>query len=187
MGPFDALTSRYWPLGRSFGRVGLVGVIALLASIGVHVVHVEPARARADAWRQQLLSDQPSLSPALAEQRRFVESASARLRGFETRLPTVGQLADVLERLHRIADRHGLVWKVGEYRLHPSEPRMPYARYEVNVPLTGTYTQLRTFVGESLRELPGAALEGLTIRRETISRPQSDAVLKLVVFLREAE
>ena len=89
---------------------------------------------------------------------------------------------DWLGEVHLAAARHGLVLETGEYRLqHPPGARL--ARYELELPLKGTYPQLRAFLADVLKKIPAAAVDDVVIRRETVASPQLDAKVRLFVYL----
>lgn len=180
----SAFTSPYWPYGRSIGTSGLIGGLLLVASLAANLGVLQPARDDVDALQQQLAIAAPAVSsrPAGGESR--VATPEESLSRFYRSLPATADLTDVLERVHLAAAASGLLLKSGDYRLQQQDQEGALARYEMALPLSGTYAQLRSFVGEVLSALPTAALEDVSIRRETIGQARSESVLRLVVFIR---
>jgi hypothetical protein len=56
--------------------------------------------------------------------------------------------------------------------------------YAILLPVTADYASLRAFIVDALRELPGLALEEMSLRREDSKSLQLDARLRFVLFLR---
>ena len=73
----------------------------------------------------------------------------------------------------------------GEYKLDRN-PDSRLARYQITLPVTGSYAQLRGFVGQVLADVPAAALEEITLRRESVSSPRLEARIRLTLYLGSA-
>lgn len=80
------------------------------------------------------------------------------------------------------AAHNGLSLEKGEYRLL-RDAQFPLARYQITLPVSGSYAQVRGFVNEVLDRVPSAALEDLTMKRESIGAPQLESRVRLVLFL----
>jgi hypothetical protein len=74
----------------------------------------------------------------------------------------------------------------GEYR--PQQAALGrFIRYQIVLPVNGSYPQVRRFLGESMRDLPGLALDGIHFSREAAGSAQLQAELRFTAFLRKPE
>lgn len=70
----------------------------------------------------------------------------------------------------------------GEYKL-TCDATTRLCRYRVRLPLVGSYLQIRTFVEQSLLELPFASLDELSLRREGVVSDELEASLTMSLHL----
>lgn len=93
-----------------------------------------------------------------------------------------GSLPDQLARLHVVARSTGITLRQGEYRLlRDGDTRL--RRYQILLPVHGSYPGLRQFVSATLRTLPNAALEQVSFERRRIEETEVDAQLRLTLYL----
>jgi Tfp pilus assembly protein PilO len=168
----------------ALGSTGVIGVALLVFAAGLYATAVLPladerASLRAEAERMQTRL-QMSGSPAgrrgtLAEQ----------LATFYAFFPPPQSSPDWLRKIHTAAKAKGLVLQSGEYKLErSSEARL--ARYQITLPVVGSYAQIRGFVGQVLADVPAAALEEITLRRENVASPRLEARIRLTLYLGSA-
>jgi hypothetical protein len=75
-----------------------------------------------------------------------------------------------------------LTLDLGEYSM-VQERGSRLARYQITLPLKGNYAQIRSFIGEVLREVPASSLDDIALKREAIGSPLLDARIKLTLFV----
>jgi Tfp pilus assembly protein PilO len=168
----------------TLGPLGVIGVALLAFAAALYGAAVMPLanereglRAEADRMQARL---QMSGSPAggrgtLAEQ----------LAAFYAFFPAPQSSPDWLGKIHKAAKAKGLVLQSGEYKLErSSDSRL--ARYQITLPVVGSYAQIRGFVGQVLAEVPAAALEEITLRRESVASPRLEARIRLTLYIGSA-
>ena len=74
------------------------------------------------------------------------------------------QTTDWLAKLHGIGAATGVRLKSAAYKAQPAEGRL--ARYEIVLPVSGSYPQIRDFLKRALAEIPVLSLDQLTLKRE---------------------
>ena len=125
-------------------------------------------RAHSNAWRQVGPFFSPKLTPRMkvicGRNAKNVKAAAAQLGWDEA-------ATDWLARLNAIGARSGVQIRSADYRMQKTGTRLE--RYEVVLPLTGSYPQIRAFLGQALAEIPVLSLDQVTIKRE---RAQGGAV-----------
>lgn len=170
-------------LRREAERLGWTGVvgIALLAFAGMLFLSaVVPLRDEvaglrtdaADLQRRLGSGDLAAGRPGVAEQ----------LATFYAFFPPPTSSPDWLGRIHEIAKAKGLQLQSGEYRLERApSPRL--ARYQMTLPVQGSYAQVRGFVNEVLEQVPAAVLEEISLKRDTVEAARVEARIRLTLYL----
>lgn len=164
------------------GRAGVVGIALLGFAVAFHFSTVDPLatelaglRAEADDLQQRL---QPGLGGAKG-------TPAEQLATFYAFFPPPESSPDWLGKINAAARAKGLVLRSGEYKLERSADQK-LARYQITLPVVGSYAQIRGFVGQVLADVPAAALEEITLRRESVSNPTLEARIRLTLYLRSA-
>ena len=90
-------------------------------------------------------------------------------------------LTEWLNKLYAAAAAQQLVLEQGEYRLS-SDKTGKLARYQVTLPVKGSYLQIRQFVDQALIDVPVAALDDINFKREAIGATQLEARIKFTLY-----
>ena len=69
----------------------------------------------------------------------------------------------------------------GDYRL-ASGKGDKIERYQITLPVRGSYAQIRKFIGRLLADLPTASLDGVSFQRQKISDPQVESQIKFTLY-----
>jgi len=166
-------TFRFY-LGR-LGKVGAVGALLIVASLVYDGVVVQPRKV---ALAEQLLRNERA-QRAAAEQRARVEQTTADATG---RPPLAPAAAAALRRLFEAADKAGLELDRGEYRLTEIKEEH-LRRYQLSLPVSGGYPEIRAFVTQTLNADPALALNAIQLHRDRIENPDLDALLNFTLYL----
>ncbi len=177
-----------WELENGLRGIGLPGWVALalvlvcaLAWWGV----VAPLRQEA----QQLDADSSTLQKRLRERGAaaapVVLTAQQQLAEFERRFEGEKSITESLARLHAAARRQGVQLDKAEFKF-VSEAREPLSRYTIVLPVKCDYRALRRFTRDAVRELPGLAMEEVSMRRVDAKSPLLEAQLRFVLFVTKA-
>lgn len=175
------MTRLAWLL-RQYAEVWLATLaLALLGlAAALQLAVLPPLQARADA----LDADTVHLAAAPSRGDSAAEAAARELQSFYRHVDR-GSLPDHLARLHVVARATGITLRQGEYRLlHERDGRL--RRYQIVLPVHGSYPALRTFVSAALQTLPNAALDQVSFERRRIDEQEVDAQVHLTLFLPEA-
>jgi Tfp pilus assembly protein PilO len=106
----------------------------------------------------------------------------SQLSNFYAFFPLSENVPELLGRVNQSALQHQLMLEKGEYKLS-REAEFGLARYQVTLPVRGQYADVRGFVNDVLEAIPSAAVEELTLKRETIDAPELEARVRFVIFL----
>jgi hypothetical protein len=121
-------------------------------------------------------------------ERRSGEPASARPAGAAAKLAAFyaffdkgEQPAEWLGRLHQIAARSGVELRSADYRMQRAAGRLE--RYEITLPVSATYPQLRAFLRGTLAEIPVLSLDQVAIKRQRASDGQVQAEVRVTLHM----
>jgi len=172
-----------WSVKRTLVRLrwpGFVGLGLLVLAAGFALLGVQPARERLRSLdvqsaelRARAGSEQPADEPP---------TQRGQLSNFYAFFPAVDTVPEMLGKVHRAAQRNDLVLEKGEYKL-ARDPDFRLARYEITLPVSAAYSQVRGFVNDVLDAIPTAALEELTLKRESVGDEMLEARVRFAVYL----
>ncbi|HUF79604.1 MAG TPA: GspMb/PilO family protein [Burkholderiales bacterium] len=158
-------------LQRARAELGAAGLLA--AGVIYFVLVLQPLEQRSAALEARLAARAPAAG-------REGASPAARLAGFYRFFETGETAPDWLARLHAAGAAAGVELHSAAYTLHKTGTRIE--RYEMVLPLTGSYPQIRAFLRSALAEIPVLSLDQVQIRREggeREGRVRADARLTL--------
>jgi Tfp pilus assembly protein PilO len=91
------------------------------------------------------------------------------------------QATDWLATLYGIGSATGVQLKSASYRTQPADGRI--VRYEIVLPVAGSYPQIREFLRRSLAEIPVLSLDQINLKRENRNDGAVNAELRLTLHM----
>jgi Tfp pilus assembly protein PilO len=88
---------------------------------------------------------------------------------------------DWLAKLHGIGAATGVQLKSASYRTQPAEGRI--VRYEIVLPVSGSYGQIRDFLKRSLAEIPVMSVDQVTLKKEERKGGALQAEMRLTLHM----
>lgn len=164
-----------WPGVVGLGLLAFAAMLAVSALLPLHR-EVDRLRDEADALARRVgAGDRAGAKPPVQDQ----------LATFYAFFPASDSSPDWLGRIYKIAQAKGVQLQSGEYRIErAASPRL--RRYQMTLPVQGTYAQIRGFVGEVLEQVPAAALEEVTLKRESVESTRVEARVRLTLYMGSA-
>jgi len=163
-------------LDRYLGVAGVLGVALALGAAAFYFSGLAPAEERLALLRTELARSERGAAPArLAGPE---ETLAAFYGNFGARQAAPGALREVFA----AAAAEGLAVEAGEYKM-AREPGARLTRYQIVLPVRGSYLAIRRFLVRALNEVPGLALESFDMRRESIASRGVEARLQLTLYL----
>ncbi len=147
-------------------RLGRPGKFALFLLAGTPVfleAGVRPLEAQSDRLDRSIeraTKEVRSADPGLIR----TASPSAKLTAFYQFFQREEATTDWLAKLYAIAEKSGVTLRMAEYQLIKGPGKLD--RYEIALPLTGDYAQVRAFLENALLEIPVLSLDQLSFRRK---------------------
>lgn len=180
-----ALNRLRWQGAQMLRGIGLPGWVGLALALGCTLGFlglIQPMQREA----QRLEADNDALSQRAAAQAAAAPEVTAtpqqQLAAFEQRFAGERSIAPSLARLQAAAQRRGFTLDQAEFKL-ANEATEPLLRYTIGLPVKADYRALRRFSRDALRDLPGLALDEVSLRRSDPTSPQLEAQLRFVLFL----
>lgn len=174
--------ARYWLEG--IGWPGVAGLALFALSIAVAATAISVRLAEFDAVRAQSEGRQERVTGD-AQSRAHAASRDEQLLKFYGHFPALSTLPDWLERVYGAAEKNGVALEIGEYRL-VQEKNWKLTRYQLTLPVKGSYQQIRGFIAQVLTDVPASAIEEIGFRRDTVGSDRIDARLRLTLYLGRA-
>lgn len=172
-----------WLLRHHAARLALVsGGMLVAAALAQHWLVVRPLEQRVEALQAQAPAAPEGAVQGLNDALLGPRSARQRLDGFYRHVQEDGRLTERLARVHAVARKLGLQLKRADYRLD-SQPGRRLDRYQMTVPIEGTYPAIRAFVSAVLRELPTVSLEQIQYQRPDVTEGLVDAQVSFVFHI----
>jgi hypothetical protein len=161
------------------GAAGLASLALLgLAFLFLHL-GVKPLQVRSEQLREAVRSASQAASPEREAMRGA--TPAAKLAAFYEFFNAEEEAADWLAKLDAIAKQAGIALGSGLYRMRETGTRLE--RYEVTLPLGGSYAQIRTFLESALVQVPVMSLDQVAFHRERASDRQVQAEVRLTLHL----
>lgn len=160
------------------GELGALGIaaLAMLVAAGVfQVVALAPLKAQSAQLAERLARQAP------APQEGAPASTAEKVAAVYAFLKKDEQATDWLAKLHGIGAATGVRMKSATYRSQQTDGRI--VRYEIVLPVSGTYPQIRDFLRRSLDEIPVLSLDQLSLKRESRNDGAVQAELRMTLHM----
>jgi len=138
----------------SLGMSGIAGIFLLACGIFFAHAVVNPLETRAARLQDKASRKAPDAAVPGAEK---VAEVYAYLEKDE-------DATDWLAKLHAIGTATGVQLQSASYRTQKTDAKI--VRYEIALPVAGSYGQIRDFLKRSLAEIPILSVDQLTLKRE---------------------
>ena len=157
-------------LRADLGGLGLAALVLLAAAGLFFTLALQPLQERSRA-----------LQAALERGERGAQAApvSGKLDELYRYLDRAEERTDWLAKLHAIGRATGVQTRSATYRTHAAGERLE--RYEIVLPVSGTYSQIRDFMKRALAEIPVLSLDQMSLKRESRNDGVVNAELRLTL------
>jgi Tfp pilus assembly protein PilO len=167
---------------RQLGWPGITGVGLLSFCLAFFVVTLLPAQKKIAQVAEQTVSLREQIQNAARTMTVNRDAPAEQLVTYYQFFPTGRSSPDWLEKIYRAAQDQNIVLEQGEYRTGRDRAG-PLIRYQITLPVKGTYVQLRTFLAAVLNSVPILSLDQIDFERQKVGDPTIDAKVKLTLYL----
>lgn len=161
------------------GALGIGSAAVLAATVAFSLAAVRPLEARKLALERQL--EERGAGAGLDVVRVSSRDGAGRMEAFYGFFDRPERTDEWLAKLYGIGTAKGLQLRAGTYRLEQTRQR--FDRYQVQLPVRGTYAQVRAFLEAALAEIPVMSLDQVSFRRKAPADAGVEADLVLTLHL----
>jgi Tfp pilus assembly protein PilO len=178
---FSTRTLRYW-IGR-LGPAGFAGLALLAAAAITYTASIQPLEVQKAQLRAEVDTTKRRLAEAAQQRGELLPvTAQEKLGAFYAKFPERDATPDLLEMIFAAADEQQVVLEEGEYT--PGKAKdIGLDTLRINLPVKGSYPQIRKFIAAALAAVPNLALENVVFKREKVDDGSVDAKVTLVLYL----
>jgi Tfp pilus assembly protein PilO len=160
---------------RILERIGVAGV----AAIGL----LAAALLFSNFMVKPLQEKNVSLTEAASRSGRKADNAQsgAKVAAVYEYLRKEEDTTDWLAKLHGIGTATGIQMRTATYRMQPTEGRI--VRYEIVLPVAGSYGQIRDFLKRATLEIPVLSIDQVTLKKEERKGAALQAEMRLTLHM----
>lgn len=173
------LPARFSAAVAALGWPGILGLGLLAFCAAFYASTVGPGQARLGELRAEAARQDRKRPPTLDEDPGYSREA---LNAFYAFFPPGNHLSEQIGKIYRAAQGQALQLERGDYRA-TSDGAGQLTRYQISLPLKGSYTQVRKFVAAVLVDVPHLSLESIQFERQRAGDPAVEARVKFVMYL----
>jgi hypothetical protein len=104
------------------------------------------------------------------------------LDDFRSKLPSQPQATVAIDKIYALATVQRITLARGEYSLG-IDPKTHLARYQILLPVRGSYPQLRRFLHALLGQLPAVVIEDVEFQRKKIADTDLTGRIRMTLYL----
>lgn len=173
-----------WTLARMLRLLGRTGVLAIGLLVIIPPLYFSalvPAQEHLEEMRRSVLAlrDQAKASGATGY---ILQRPDEQLAAFYRVFPEERNSPKLLEKLAALAEKNGLSLNEGEYQAVPDKGGR-LLRFQMMLPVTGEYRQIRAFLSALSVEIPALALENVQFSRQNVADSAVEARIRLALYL----
>ena len=170
----NQLYRSFWKIRDELGLTGLAALL-LLAGAGVFFTLVlQPLKEKSRVLEARASMARDDVRPGQGG------NAAEKVGAVYQYLDKPESTTDWLAKLHAIGAATGVELQSASYKLQPAAGSR-LERYEIVVPLAGSYTQMRDFLKRSLAEIPVLSLDQISLKRESRREGTVQAEVRLTL------
>jgi hypothetical protein len=166
-------------LRHELGWTGQLAIALLVLGAVFYKAALEPMQARS-----QRLAAEVERHAGRAAGQPGASGAAGKLETFYSYLAREERTTDWLAKLYAIGKATGVELQSASYKTQPAQGGSDrIERYEIVLPVAGSYAQMREFLRRALTEIPVMSLDQMALKRETRNDGAVRAELKLTLHL----
>lgn len=166
----------------ALGLPGRLGAALLLFAAAYAAFVVIPADAELARLQANVATAQERLARVQAGMDVLPESPTRQLEQFHRTLPAQAAATQAIDRIYAAAGAESLSLARGEYVL-VADPETRLVRYQIVLPVRGSYPQLRRFLAAALEAVPALSLETVEFQRKQIAETELEGRIRMTLHL----
>jgi len=169
-----------WASRLSWPWIATLGL--LVFCMGIFLSVVIPAQRESDALRQHLSALQKQLHGSERTAATLIRNATpAQLAVFYNYFSAEQSMPDDLQKIVNDAQENQLSLKQGDYRI-ARDKSGKMLRYQITLPISGSYRNIRKFLSRVLSDIPTLSLDGVKFERKKIGDGAIEANIEMSLY-----
>jgi Tfp pilus assembly protein PilO len=168
---------------QKLGWQGLLGLLLIFASLYYWFIVTVPKTRQLQQLQLEFTDLRVNPKQNVSDRSNLEKNDLAKV--FYEALPTQTEVNRQLSAILRIATDNGLVINKVEYEQPVAVS--PLIQYQIKLPLTGSYLQIRQFINQVLNTLPSIALSDISLKREDIAIDSVDTQIQFTLYLQKEQ
>jgi Tfp pilus assembly protein PilO len=183
----------YWYVShyaKRLGIWGLLGLFLIIVSSFFYITKIPALNESTVALMQARLEAESQDHKSIVEEETPpTQNTAEEIETYYERFPKAELLPVILATINQLANQQKIALNSGDYKLSKIKQtddanRKILTKYEITLPVTGQYTQIRTFVAEVLEKLPAIALTDIQMNRESTMDSSVESKLVFILFVK---
>ena len=176
-----------WPLPfkrriSRLSREGTVGLGLLALCLTFYFSALRPTQVRLDQLHASMATAHANLRNTASTMRVDQDTPAEQLVTYYKFFPSQTSTPVWLEKIYQAAQEQNIHLEQGEYRTNRDKAGK-LVRYQITLPVKGSYLQLRNFLAAVLTAVPIASLDHISFERQKIGDEVVEAKVKLTLYL----
>ena len=167
---------------QELGAPGLAGLAMLVLALSYGLVGLLPDWESLQSLSQQTREATEYLAKVEDGSVAAPVVPQRQLDDFRSKLPSQPQATVAIDKIYALAAQERITLSRGEYSLGV-DPKTHLARYQILLPVRGSYPQLRRFLHALLGQLPAVVLEDVELQRKTIADTELTGRIRMTLYL----
>jgi Tfp pilus assembly protein PilO len=183
----------YWYVSHYAKQLGVWGLLGLFLIIGGSLFYITKIPALNTSTKAliqgRLEAESQDHKTTVEEETLPTQNTAEEIATYYERFPKAELLPEILATINQLANQQKISLNSGDYKLSKIKQtddtnRKTLTKYEITFPVTGQYTQIRTFVAEVLEKLPAIALTDIQMNRESTMDSSVESKLVFILFVK---
>jgi Tfp pilus assembly protein PilO len=164
---------------------GMAGMAMLMLAAASYLGMLLPQHSKLEQLAQEVADVQAQQKSAGMNPVADTHSSAAHLRAFYEFFPARQSAPQLLGTLYKAAHAESLSLSEGEYKYSVGKAGA-MGMYQVELPVKGSYVQIRKFIVKVLNTMPSAALEEVSFKRESVGSGVLEARIRFIIYMSAA-
>ena len=177
--PFRWIAYRWM---KELGLPGMVGLAFVVLAAGGYLGIILPDQLKLERLTHEVAAEQERQKTARLKPAVGARSTAASLHTFYEFFPARQKAPRLLAAIYKAARDESINLKEGEYKYGLAKAGR-LSTYQVNLPVKGSYVQIRKFIAKVLNSVPSAALNEVSFKREIVGSTDLDAKISFTIYL----
>jgi Tfp pilus assembly protein PilO len=167
---------------KNLGLPGMAGVVMLVLAVAAYLGMTLPQYSRLNQLTQEVADAQAQQKSAGLNPVADTHSSVAHLRAFYEFFPVRQSAPQLIGTIYKAARAESITLSEGEYKYSLGKAGA-MGMYQVDLPVKGSYVQIRKFIVKVLNAMPSAALEEVSFKRESVGSAELEARIRFTIYM----